>query len=59
MDRLYEALREEDSQLRAAAAERDAKRRLNILAAVGLVVIIAGMALHHLKQRDQLLAMTY
>ena len=53
VDRLYEALREEDAQLRAAAAERDAKRHRNILAAVGLVVMIAGMTLHHLKQRAQ------
>ena len=53
VDRLYEALREEDAALRAAAATRDAKRHRNILAAVGLVVIIAGMALHHLKQRAQ------
>ena len=53
VDRLYEALREEDAQLREKAAERDAKRRFNILAAVGLVVMIAGMALHHLKQRAQ------
>ena len=51
VDRLYEALREEDSQLRAAAATRDAKRRFHILAAVGLVVLIVGMTLHHLKQR--------
>ncbi|CAH0377628.1 unnamed protein product [Pelagomonas calceolata] len=53
VDRLYEALREEDAQLREKAAERDAKRRFHILAAVGLVVMIAGMALHHLKQRAQ------
>ena len=53
VDRLYEALREEDAQLRAAAAARDAARRFNILAAAGLVVMIAGMALHHLKQRAQ------
>jgi hypothetical protein len=53
VDRLYEALREEDAALRAAAAERDAARHQKILAAVGLVVIIAGMALHHLKQRAQ------
>ena len=53
VDRLYEALREEDSQLREKAAERDAKRRFHILAAVGLVVMIAGMALHHLRQRAQ------
>ena len=42
MDRLYEALREEDLALRAAAAERDAARHQKILAAVGLVVMIAG-----------------
>ena len=51
MDRLYEALREEDSQLRAAAAGARAARHQKILAAVGLVVMIAGMALHHLQQR--------
>ena len=50
VDRLYEALREEDAALRAAAAERDAKRQYRILAVVGLVVMIAGMALHHLRQ---------
>ena len=53
VDRLYEALREEDAALRAAAARRDAKRRWRILAAVGLVVLIAMTALHHLKQRAQ------
>ena len=53
VDRLYEALREEDAQLRAAADQRDAKRRFNILAAVGLVVIGVLIALHSLKQRAQ------
>ena len=51
VDRLYEALREEDAQLRAAADQRDAERRYRILAAVGLVVIGVLIAVNHLKQR--------
>ena len=53
VDRLYEALREEDAALRAAAATRDASMRRRVLAAVGLAVIVAMAALHHLKQRAQ------